>query len=153
MECTPFSRQLRWPILDLLVDTPVQLEDPSGRTPPDNATDRCATCPRPLPDGRGGWHDDESLQAFGPGPTPGQKGKRHKPAAFGGNVPELDRVAWFAPEAARRAVNPAQATLIDLLLEALRQMTASEAADDEPVDDGPRRDGPAADEPAGDGPG
>ena len=33
-------------------------------------------------------------------------------------VPELDRVAWFAPEAARVAMNPAQAPLVDLLLQA-----------------------------------
>lgn len=35
------------------------------------------------------------------------------------DVPELDRVAWFDPDAARVAMNPAQAALIDLLLEAL----------------------------------
>jgi predicted NUDIX family NTP pyrophosphohydrolase len=35
------------------------------------------------------------------------------------DVPELDRVAWFAPEAARLAMNPAQAPLLDLLLGAL----------------------------------
>jgi predicted NUDIX family NTP pyrophosphohydrolase len=34
-------------------------------------------------------------------------------------VPELDRVAWFTPEAARIAMNPAQAALIDVLLAAL----------------------------------
>ncbi len=34
-------------------------------------------------------------------------------------VPELDRVAWFTPEAARVVMNPAQVTLIDALLEAL----------------------------------
>lgn len=36
------------------------------------------------------------------------------------DVPELDRVAWFGAEAARAAMNPAQAALIDLLLEALQ---------------------------------
>lgn len=35
------------------------------------------------------------------------------------DVPELDRVAWFSPEAAREAMNPAQTALLDLLLEAL----------------------------------
>jgi predicted NUDIX family NTP pyrophosphohydrolase len=34
-------------------------------------------------------------------------------------VPELDRLAWFDPAAARIALNPAQAALVDLLLEAL----------------------------------
>ncbi len=34
-------------------------------------------------------------------------------------VPELDRVAWFPPDAARVAMNPAQAPLVDLLLAAL----------------------------------
>jgi predicted NUDIX family NTP pyrophosphohydrolase len=38
-------------------------------------------------------------------------------------VAELDRVAWFAPDAARVAMNPAQVPLVDSLLEAL----ASEA--------------------------
>jgi predicted NUDIX family NTP pyrophosphohydrolase len=36
-------------------------------------------------------------------------------------VPELDRVAWFTPEAARLAANPAQAALIDVLLGALAE--------------------------------
>jgi predicted NUDIX family NTP pyrophosphohydrolase len=36
------------------------------------------------------------------------------------DVPEVDRVAWFDPEAARAAMNPAQAGLLDLLLEALK---------------------------------
>jgi predicted NUDIX family NTP pyrophosphohydrolase len=36
-------------------------------------------------------------------------------------VPELDRVAWFTPAAARLAMNHAQTELIDLLLEALAQ--------------------------------
>lgn len=35
------------------------------------------------------------------------------------DVPELDRVAWFTPDAAREAMNPAQAPLVDRLLEAL----------------------------------
>jgi predicted NUDIX family NTP pyrophosphohydrolase len=34
-------------------------------------------------------------------------------------VPELDRLAWFTPDAARVAMNPAQVALVDLLLEAL----------------------------------
>jgi len=34
-------------------------------------------------------------------------------------VPEVDRVAWFDPDAARVAMNQAQVPLIDLLLEAL----------------------------------
>jgi predicted NUDIX family NTP pyrophosphohydrolase len=34
-------------------------------------------------------------------------------------VPEIDRVAWFAPDAARVAMNPAQTVLLDLLAEAL----------------------------------
>jgi predicted NUDIX family NTP pyrophosphohydrolase len=36
------------------------------------------------------------------------------------DVPELDRVAWFSPAAAREVMNPAQAALIDLLIKALR---------------------------------
>jgi predicted NUDIX family NTP pyrophosphohydrolase len=35
------------------------------------------------------------------------------------DVPELDRLAWFSPDAARSAMNPAQAALVDLLLAAL----------------------------------
>ena len=35
------------------------------------------------------------------------------------DVPELDQVAWFTPEQARVAMNPAQVTLIDTLLERL----------------------------------
>ena len=34
-------------------------------------------------------------------------------------VPELDQVAWFTPEQARLAMNPAQVALIDALLERL----------------------------------
>lgn len=33
--------------------------------------------------------------------------------------PEVDRVAWFEPDEARRRLNPAQAPLVDRLLEAL----------------------------------
>ncbi len=36
-------------------------------------------------------------------------------------VPELDRLAWFRPDAARAAMNPAQAALVDALLHLLRQ--------------------------------
>ena len=39
-------------------------------------------------------------------------------------VPEVDRVAWFAPDAARAAMNPAQATLVDILLEAIGPVDA-----------------------------
>jgi predicted NUDIX family NTP pyrophosphohydrolase len=35
------------------------------------------------------------------------------------DVPELDRVAWFTPEGARVAMNPAQVALVETLLEAL----------------------------------
>jgi len=35
------------------------------------------------------------------------------------DVPELDQVAWFTPEQARVAMNPAQLPLIDVLLERL----------------------------------
>ncbi len=37
-----------------------------------------------------------------------------------GTFPEVDRVAWFAPDEARRRLNRAQAPLIDRLLEGLR---------------------------------
>jgi predicted NUDIX family NTP pyrophosphohydrolase len=43
-------------------------------------------------------------------------------------VPELDRVAWFVPELARVAVNPAQAELIDRLITELAVIMAAEAA-------------------------
>jgi predicted NUDIX family NTP pyrophosphohydrolase len=33
--------------------------------------------------------------------------------------PEVDRAGWFAPEAARAALVPAQATFVDRLLEHL----------------------------------
>jgi len=36
-------------------------------------------------------------------------------------VPELDRVAWFSPDAARAVMNPAQAALVDALLAALSE--------------------------------
>jgi len=35
------------------------------------------------------------------------------------DVPELDQVAWFTPEQARVAMNPAQVSLVDTLLERL----------------------------------
>ena len=35
------------------------------------------------------------------------------------DVPEVDQVAWFTPLQARLAMNPAQAALVDTLLEAL----------------------------------
>ncbi len=35
------------------------------------------------------------------------------------DVPEVDRVAWFDPDAARRRLNPAQAPLVDRLEELL----------------------------------
>jgi predicted NUDIX family NTP pyrophosphohydrolase len=35
------------------------------------------------------------------------------------DVPEVDQVAWFTPEQARVAMNPAQVSLIDTLLERL----------------------------------
>lgn len=35
------------------------------------------------------------------------------------DVPELDQVAWFTPEQARVAMNPAQVALVDALLEKL----------------------------------
>lgn len=38
-------------------------------------------------------------------------------------VPELDRVAWFTPDAARVAMNDAQIPLIDVLLAALADVT------------------------------
>jgi predicted NUDIX family NTP pyrophosphohydrolase len=43
-------------------------------------------------------------------------------------VPEVDRVAWFDPDAARVAMNPAQAVLVDLLLESLGDLAAPEAS-------------------------
>jgi predicted NUDIX family NTP pyrophosphohydrolase len=36
-------------------------------------------------------------------------------------VPEIDRVAWFRPREARVRLNPAQATFVDRLLQALAQ--------------------------------
>jgi predicted NUDIX family NTP pyrophosphohydrolase len=35
------------------------------------------------------------------------------------DVPEVDQVAWFTPEQARLAMNPAQVALVETLLEAL----------------------------------
>ena len=49
-------------------------------------------------------------------------------------VPELDRVAWFSPDAARRAMNPAQIDFVDRLLDALGERLAEA--------DGPAREGP-----------
>jgi predicted NUDIX family NTP pyrophosphohydrolase len=40
-------------------------------------------------------------------------------------VPEIDRVAWVAPGEARRRLNPAQATFVDRLLQALARIPAS----------------------------
>jgi predicted NUDIX family NTP pyrophosphohydrolase len=46
-------------------------------------------------------------------------------------VPEIDRVAWFAPDAARAAMNPAQIALVDVLLESLRRLDAAAESGDE----------------------
>lgn len=35
------------------------------------------------------------------------------------SIPEVDRVAWFAPDEARRRIHPAQASFIDRLLAAI----------------------------------
>jgi predicted NUDIX family NTP pyrophosphohydrolase len=43
------------------------------------------------------------------------------------SVPELDRVAWFAPEAARIAINPAQVALVDLLVIEVARLASLEA--------------------------
>ena len=43
-------------------------------------------------------------------------------------VPEIDRVAWFAPDAARVAINAAQVALIDFLLAELATRAAELAA-------------------------
>jgi predicted NUDIX family NTP pyrophosphohydrolase len=43
-------------------------------------------------------------------------------------VPELDRVAWFDPDAARVAMNPGQAPFVDLLLDALAAAARGEGA-------------------------
>jgi predicted NUDIX family NTP pyrophosphohydrolase len=40
-------------------------------------------------------------------------------------IPEVDRVAWFGPEEARRRAHPAQAAFVDRLLLALGDATAS----------------------------
>ena len=39
-------------------------------------------------------------------------------------VPEIDRVAWVRPGEARRRLNPAQATFVDRLLQALARVPA-----------------------------
>lgn len=38
------------------------------------------------------------------------------------SVPEIDRVAWVRPSEARRRLNPAQATFVDRLLQALARV-------------------------------
>lgn len=48
-------------------------------------------------------------------------------------VPELDRVAWFTPDAARVAMNPAQAPLVDVLLEKLDAPAQRPPADPSPT--------------------
>jgi predicted NUDIX family NTP pyrophosphohydrolase len=48
-------------------------------------------------------------------------------------VPEVDRVAWFSPEAARTAMNPAQAALIDTLLHLLADLEAPDEAGGAPA--------------------
>jgi predicted NUDIX family NTP pyrophosphohydrolase len=40
------------------------------------------------------------------------------------SVPEVDRVAWFEPEEARRRLNPAQAVFVDRLLDRLGERTS-----------------------------
>lgn len=40
-------------------------------------------------------------------------------------MPEIDRVAWFGPDEARRKANPSQAAFIDRLLDALEGRTAA----------------------------
>jgi predicted NUDIX family NTP pyrophosphohydrolase len=37
------------------------------------------------------------------------------------DVPEVDRVEWFGPEEARRRLNPAQASFVDRLVEAIEE--------------------------------
>lgn len=37
------------------------------------------------------------------------------------SYPEIDRLAWFGPDEARRRLNPAQAVLVDRLLDALQR--------------------------------
>ncbi|MEA2553562.1 MAG: hypothetical protein QOJ65_1738 [Fimbriimonadaceae bacterium] len=36
------------------------------------------------------------------------------------SIPEVDRCEWFRPEQAKKKINPAQAALIDVLMEALK---------------------------------
>jgi predicted NUDIX family NTP pyrophosphohydrolase len=40
------------------------------------------------------------------------------------SIPEVDRVAWFAPDEARRRAHPAQAAFVDRLVDALGQDTS-----------------------------
>lgn len=47
-------------------------------------------------------------------------------------VPELDQVAWFTPEQARIAMNPAQVALIEILLERLDTQGPGSAASQGP---------------------
>jgi predicted NUDIX family NTP pyrophosphohydrolase len=44
-------------------------------------------------------------------------------------VPEIDRVAWFTPDAARARINPAQAAFVDTLVAALAALDALAAAE------------------------
>ena len=44
------------------------------------------------------------------------------------SYPEVDRAGWFAPEEARRKLNPAQVDLLERLLVALRQGGAAPAS-------------------------
>jgi predicted NUDIX family NTP pyrophosphohydrolase len=41
-------------------------------------------------------------------------------------VPEIDQVAWFTPAQARIAMNPGQVPLVELLLQALDELSADE---------------------------
>jgi predicted NUDIX family NTP pyrophosphohydrolase len=43
-------------------------------------------------------------------------------------VPEVDRVAWFSPDAARAAMNPAQVALVEVLLDTLATLDAPDAS-------------------------
>ncbi len=54
-------------------------------------------------------------------------------------VPEVDRVAWFGPDAARAAMNPAQAALVDLLLESLSALAAPDASEASDASERPTR--------------
>jgi predicted NUDIX family NTP pyrophosphohydrolase len=46
-------------------------------------------------------------------------------------VPEVDRVAWFSPDAARSVMNPAQVTLLEVLIDTLKTLDAPAAAGEE----------------------